>query len=369
MDSNIPKVMIILGSASDKKIAEKSVDILEKLKIPYTVKVASAHRTHDKVKKLVIRGEKAGVEVFIGIAGLAAHLPGSIASYTIRPVIGVPVDVKLGGIDALYAEAQMPFPAPVATVGIDRGDNGAILAGQIIATKDNTVKDEISKIRNSYFDKIQIDEINLVNEINDSIDGGCKYFNSDFLKEISEEENPNLYDNIEFKSHPPFSNSFNSNGDEDGDSDSPLVSIVPGSYSDMETAKETILLLEKLGIPYDLSVISPIRHPDRFKEYVDKMGTVKVFIAISGLSAHVAGSIVAISEKPVIGVPCPISLEGKDSLLSMTNMPPGVPVGTVGIGNGKNGAMLGGQILALSDIEIGEKVKRVRSQFGTKRTE
>ncbi|MGL6298964.1 MAG: 5-(carboxyamino)imidazole ribonucleotide mutase [Methanobacteriaceae archaeon] len=362
MDSNIPKVMIILGSASDKKIAEKSVDILEKLKIHYTVKVASAHRTHDKVKKLVVEGEKAGVEVFIGIAGLAAHLPGSIAAYTSRPVIGVPVDVKLGGIDALYAEAQMPFPAPVATVGIDRGDNGAILAGQIIATKDNTVKEGISKIRNSYFDKIQIDEINLVKEINDSIDGGCKYFNSDFLKEISEEENPNLFNNIEFKSPPTFPNSLNI--EEDEKSEAPLVSIVPGSYSDMETAKGTILLLEKLGIPYDLSVISPMRHPDRFKEYVDKMESVKVFIAISGLSAHVAGSIVALSEKPVIGVPCPISLDGKDSLLSMANMPPGVPVGTVGIGNGKNGAMLAGQILALSDIEIDEKVKRVKSQFG-----
>ena len=99
----IPKVMIILGSASDKDVALKSIKILEKLQIPYSLKVASAHRTHDKVKKLVIDATNNGVEVFIGIAGLAAHLPGAIAAYTHRPVIGVPVEGAVGGLDALYA--------------------------------------------------------------------------------------------------------------------------------------------------------------------------------------------------------------------------------------------------------------------------
>lgn len=84
-----PKVMIILGSASDKDIALKSIKILEKLQIPYSIKVASAHRTHDKVKKLVVEATKEGVEVFIGIAGLAAHLPGAIAAYTHRFTIEV----------------------------------------------------------------------------------------------------------------------------------------------------------------------------------------------------------------------------------------------------------------------------------------
>lgn len=77
-----PKVMIILGSASDIKIAEKSIKVLEKLKITYSLRVASAHRTHDKVKELVLDATEEGVEVFIGIAGLAAHLPGAIAAYT-----------------------------------------------------------------------------------------------------------------------------------------------------------------------------------------------------------------------------------------------------------------------------------------------
>ena len=89
-----PKIMIILGSGSDIAIAEKSMDILDKLEIPYSLKIASAHRTPNLVREIVQQGTDAGIEVFIGIAGLAAHLPGTIAAYTPRPVIGVPVDVK-----------------------------------------------------------------------------------------------------------------------------------------------------------------------------------------------------------------------------------------------------------------------------------
>ena len=109
--------------------------------------MASAHRTHDKVKRLVMDATNLGVEVFIGIAGLAAHLPGAIAAYTHRPVIGVPVDGAVGGIDALYACVQMPFPTAVTTVGINRGDNAAILAGEIIASYDDAVAERISDLR------------------------------------------------------------------------------------------------------------------------------------------------------------------------------------------------------------------------------
>lgn len=172
-----PKVMIILGSASDIKIAEKSIKVLEKLKITYSLRVASAHRTHDKVKELVLDATEEGVEVFIGIAGLAAHLPGAIAAYTYRPVIGVPVDAKLGGLDALYACSQMPFPAPVATVGVDRGDNGAILAGQIIATYDNEIKKNISELRVDYQNKVKNGEEEVLSKLNGD------YINKDFLSE------------------------------------------------------------------------------------------------------------------------------------------------------------------------------------------
>jgi len=341
-----PKVMIILGSASDLKIAEKSIDILETLQIPYSIKVASAHRTHEKVKKLVVKATSKGIEVFIGIAGLAAHLPGSIAAYTHRPVIGVPVDVKLGGLDALFASSQMPFPAPVATVGIDRGDNGAIIAGQIIGINDFGVRKRLSKLRESYQDKVKTDEDKLISQLNG------KLLKKDFLDnydEIAEEEYRIEVEESkeEFKS-------------EEDEKDTPLVSIIPGSYSDIKEAKNVALTLDKLGISYDLSVVSPIRYPNKFKKHIDSMEDTKLFIAISGLSAHVAGSIVALSEKPVIGVPCSVELNGIDSLLSMANMPPGVPVGTVGIENGRNAGVLAGEILGIYNKNIEKKLKSMK---------
>ena len=89
--------MVLLGSASDFVIAEKAINVLETMEIPYDVRVASAHRTHQKVKRIVEESTKNGVEVFMGIAGLSAHLPGIIAANTHKPVVAVPVEVKLGG--------------------------------------------------------------------------------------------------------------------------------------------------------------------------------------------------------------------------------------------------------------------------------
>ena len=149
-----PKVMIILGSGSDIAIAEKSMKILEKLEIPYSLKIASAHRTPDLVRELVVQGTNAGIKVFIGIAGLAAHLPGAIAAYTHKPVIGVPVDVKVSGLDALYSSVQMPYPSPVATVGIDRGDNGAILAAQILGLYDEDIRRKVIELKEEYKQKV-----------------------------------------------------------------------------------------------------------------------------------------------------------------------------------------------------------------------
>lgn len=125
-------VTIIIGSESDKHIADKSVEVLEKYDIPYDLQVGSAHRTPEKVKEIV---QNADSDVFICIAGLSAALPGFVASLTPKPVIGVPVDAKLGGLDALLSIAQMPPGVPVATVGIDNGKNGAYLALRILATK------------------------------------------------------------------------------------------------------------------------------------------------------------------------------------------------------------------------------------------
>ena len=171
-----PKIMIILGSGSDISIANKAMDMLDKLEIPYSLKIASAHRTPNLVREIVTKGTEAGIEVFIGIAGLAAHLPGSIAAYTPRPVIGVPVDVKTGGIDALQSIIQMPYPSPIATVGIDRGDNAAILAAQFIGLHDDEIHQKVLKLRKDYAQKVIESNENLVQPIN------RPFIRNDFIK-------------------------------------------------------------------------------------------------------------------------------------------------------------------------------------------
>ena len=137
-------VQIVLGSKSDMKVAEKAIEVLKELGVRYRLAVASAHRTPELVDKLV--GE-ADAEVFIAIAGLSAALPGVIAARTTKPVIGVPVDVKLEGLDALLSIMQMPPGIPVATVGIDNGKNAAMLAMQILALKDEKLAEKLKESR------------------------------------------------------------------------------------------------------------------------------------------------------------------------------------------------------------------------------
>jgi 5-(carboxyamino)imidazole ribonucleotide mutase len=126
------EVLIICGSESDLNVAKKAEEVLKDNKIPYELKIASAHREPDKVKDIV---KKSDADVFIAIAGLSAALPGFIASITDKPVIGVPVNVKLDGLDALLSTMQMPSGVPVATVGIDNGKNAANLAIRILKLK------------------------------------------------------------------------------------------------------------------------------------------------------------------------------------------------------------------------------------------
>jgi 5-(carboxyamino)imidazole ribonucleotide mutase len=139
-----PKVAVIIGSESDRPIAEKTAQILDKLGIPHEVKVLSAHRSPKKLEKYI---EASKAEIFIGIAGLAAHLPGFIASRTIKPVIGVPVNVKLQGLDALMSIVQMPKGVPVACVAIDGGENAAWLAAQMLALKDPELQKKLEEQR------------------------------------------------------------------------------------------------------------------------------------------------------------------------------------------------------------------------------
>ncbi len=125
-------VTIIMGSDSDKNIADKAVSILEKFNVPYSLVQASAHREPEKVKKIA---QGAQSDVFICVAGLAAALPGVVASLTSKPVIGVPKNVRLGGLDALLSIVQMPSGIPVGTVGIDNGKNAAYQAIRILGLK------------------------------------------------------------------------------------------------------------------------------------------------------------------------------------------------------------------------------------------
>ena len=135
-------VTIILGSASDKPIFDKCKTVFDEFGVSYDVHVASAHRTPEKVDEIVKNSES---DVFIAIAGLSAALPGAIASKTTKPVLGVPVESKLDGLDALLSIVQMPPGIPVGCVGIDRGENAALLAIQILALQDEGLK---SKLRN-----------------------------------------------------------------------------------------------------------------------------------------------------------------------------------------------------------------------------
>ena len=147
-------VSIILGSKSDKEIAKKAIEILDRFNIKYEVNVASAHRAPARVVEIINNAHESGVQVFIAIAGLAAHLPGVVASHTIRPVIGVPVKAALDGMDALLSIAQMPAGIPVACVGIGRGENAGILAAQIIATGDKKLEAKLAVHRKEMAEQV-----------------------------------------------------------------------------------------------------------------------------------------------------------------------------------------------------------------------
>ena len=122
-------IALILGSASDQKIADKAIDVLTKSGVSYELQIISAHRNPAELDAYV---KKTDAKVFIAIAGLSAALPGVIASKTEKPVIGVPVSAKLGGLDALLSIVQMPKGVPVACVGIDNAENAAYLAMRIL---------------------------------------------------------------------------------------------------------------------------------------------------------------------------------------------------------------------------------------------
>ncbi|HEC76727.1 MAG TPA: 5-(carboxyamino)imidazole ribonucleotide mutase [Thermoplasmatales archaeon] len=142
------KVSVVMASKSDEKVGRKAIEILEEFGVDYKVIYASAHRTPEKIKEIA----ESDSDVFIAIAGLSAALPGSIASYTTKPVIGVPVSGKVN-LDAILSIVQMPPGIPVASVGLDRGDNAGLLAVEILALKNERLKEKLEQYRRKMREK------------------------------------------------------------------------------------------------------------------------------------------------------------------------------------------------------------------------
>lgn len=135
--SENPRVALLMGSDSDYAMLEDGIAILRRFEIPFSAQVISAHRTPDAAHAFATSAEEKGYQVVLCAAGLAAHLAGVIASKTILPVIGIPIETgPLQGLDALLATVQMPPGIPVATVGISNAVNAALLAVQILARGD-----------------------------------------------------------------------------------------------------------------------------------------------------------------------------------------------------------------------------------------
>jgi 5-(carboxyamino)imidazole ribonucleotide mutase len=149
-----PKVSIIMGSTSDLPVMEKAARILNDFKIPFEINALSAHRTPDEVEKFAKKAALRGIKVIIAGAGMAAHLPGVIAALTTLPVIGVPINASLEGIDSVLSILQMPPGIPVATVGIDAAQNAGILAAQILAISDDSIMKEVIAFKESLKKKI-----------------------------------------------------------------------------------------------------------------------------------------------------------------------------------------------------------------------
>ncbi|MCX5994822.1 MAG: 5-(carboxyamino)imidazole ribonucleotide mutase [Chloroflexi bacterium] len=144
----MPLVGIVMGSESDANLMKPALQALEQLGIEYEVSIISAHRTPEKAREYGQSAQKRGIEVIIAGAGMAAHLPGILASWTIIPVIGVPLPTSdLTGVDALLSIVQMPGGVPVASVGIGGAKNAAYFAAEILGLKHDKIRKSYEKYR------------------------------------------------------------------------------------------------------------------------------------------------------------------------------------------------------------------------------
>jgi phosphoribosylamine---glycine ligase len=151
-------VLILMGSDSDAPVMQAAVDVLKEFDIPCEMTVASAHRSPERVMRLVAEAPGRGVKLFIVGAGAAAHLGGVVAAHTTLPVIGVPIDSSaLKGMDALLSTVQMPPGVPVATVSIGKpgATNAGVLAAQILAVGDSGLAARLTQYKRKLADKVE----------------------------------------------------------------------------------------------------------------------------------------------------------------------------------------------------------------------
>ncbi|NMB82619.1 MAG: 5-(carboxyamino)imidazole ribonucleotide mutase [Ignavibacteria bacterium] len=166
MSSNNSLIVIIMGSESDLPVMNKAVEVLKEFGVQYEIRILSAHRVPSKLKEFIEDYEKRGTKIFIAGAGLAAHLPGVIASFTSLPVIGVPLKSgALNGLDSLLSIVQMPPGVPVATVAIDGSKNAALLALQILATSDKELSEKLSDYKKNMEEAVLKKDTELQNNL------------------------------------------------------------------------------------------------------------------------------------------------------------------------------------------------------------
>lgn len=153
-----PKIAVVLGSDSDFPAIQDMLKILDEFEIRYEVTISSAHRSPDRTHRYAVTLEERGIQVVVACAGAAAHLAGVIASHTILPVIGVPMDSSaLQGLDALLSTAMMPAGIPVATMGIGKAgaSNAAVLSAQILARGDSQLAQRLKEYKKKLADRVE----------------------------------------------------------------------------------------------------------------------------------------------------------------------------------------------------------------------
>ena len=156
------KVAIIMGSASDWGVMRTAVDTLKNFAVDFDVTVASAHRTPEKVHDYV---KSSDAQIFIAAAGMAAHLAGVVASYTLKPVIGVPINSEpFKGLDSLLSTVQMPGGVPVATMAVNGAKNAALFAVEILAIQDDELAEKLIAYREQMAETIELKDKNLKKE-------------------------------------------------------------------------------------------------------------------------------------------------------------------------------------------------------------